>query len=396
MLTSDLLRVSVRKGVVRAQYLETDAEEALERAGRLVQIFRDHVGSPRAPIDEAVEEAVGHGTDYLIWRGLAKLLYDRCEFECVAPVEPTEVRRLVFGEAASGMRPGDEGRRAVIEEVGARLGMSAKQVEEALYADLDERLILVNYEDVEPVALLERYNVALAQAILYRAVELEIEVGEEDPNVLRYLFGVLKFNRLMHRTERVDGAYRLSIDGPASLFKRSRKYGIRMARFLPALLLLKDWTMRAELEWEGASAQFNLTSREGLRSHYKARGQWIAREEKYFEERFDDFDTDWTLRREGRIVELPENQVLVSDYVLEDSDGNEVLVEIVGFWRLGYLERRIELLERAERAMVLVVSERLKAGREELSRMPSSVVFFKGVILCKKVVAAAEEVRRLG
>jgi hypothetical protein len=55
------------------------------------------------------------------------------------------------------------------------------------------------------------------------------------------------------------------------------------------------------------------------------------------------------------------------------------------------LQRRIDLLvESADVPLVLVVSERLKTGREKLKNMPSEVVFFKGVILVNKVLAAVE------
>jgi hypothetical protein len=165
-----------------------------------------------------------------------------------------------------------------------------------------------------------------------------------------------------------------------------------MARFLPALLLLDDWSLHADLDWDDDERSFELDAEDGLVSHYKAKGQWVAEEERYFEERFDDHDTDWSLERQARIVDLPDNEVLVTDYVMRSEDGREVWLEIVGFWRLAYLERRIEMLSEVDVPLVLVVSERLKTGRAELDAAPPEVVFFKSVILTNKVVAAAEAV----
>lgn len=397
MLTSDLLRTRVRQGRVEPLYLEVDDGEARGRAERLVEIFRAHRGEPREPIDEAVTRVVGHGTDYLIWRGLAKLLFDRSEFETVSAVDPVEIRREVFDRAAQhGPIDGEADRREVFEVVADQMELHPDEVADGLYADLEERQRLTEFDDIDPDALLERYNVSLAQAVLYKAVRLEVELRTGDPNQLRYLFQLLKFNRLMHRAERTEAGYRIVVDGPASLFSRNRKYGIRMARFLPALLLLDEWSMRADLDWDDEQRTFALDSSEGLQSHYKARGQWVAEEERYFEERFDDHDTQWELEREARIVELPDNEVLVTDYVLRHEEGREVWVEIVGFWRLAYLERRIEMLAQIDVPLVLVVSERLKTGRAELDAAPAEVVFFKSVILTKKVVAAAESVSESG
>ncbi|MGM0555989.1 MAG: DUF790 family protein [Myxococcota bacterium] len=393
MLTSDLLRTRIRDGRVVPEYLDVEDEGATERAERLVEIFREHRGGPKAPIDESVDRVVGHGTDYLIWRGLAKLLMDRSEFETVAAVDPVEIRRAVFDLAArEGPVTTDEDRVAIFEQVADDMELAADEVAEGLYADLDERQLLTDFEDIEPEALLERYNVALAQAVLYKAVRLQIELRGTDPNRLRYLFQLLKFNRLMHRATRIDSGYRIIVDGPASLFKSSRKYGIRMARFLPALLLMDDWSMTAALDWEDQEREFHLDSDQGLVSHYTAKGQWVAEEERYFEERFEEHDTDWRLERDARIVDLPDNQVLVTDYVLRADDGREVWIEVVGFWRLAYLERRIEMLSAVDVPLVLVVSERLKTGREQLEDAPPAVVFFKSVILTKKVLAAADAV----
>ena len=91
--------------------------------------------------------------------------------------------------------------------------------------------------------LLHRYNLALAQAVLYDAAELRVRVWNHFGTVFSYvkLFG------LMHRIYPIDArgnrvqstneaaGYEAVLDGPASLVRKSRKYGIRMANFLPAL-----------------------------------------------------------------------------------------------------------------------------------------------------------------
>lgn len=394
MLTSDLVRTRIRKGEVEPQYVDPEADEALERAEELVEIFEESRGEPQGVVDRAVQAVTGYGTDYKIWRGLAKLLYDRSEYETVAPADPVELRREVFEAAVERPgRIGPEWREEIFEEAAASFEAPAGRIRETLYADLDERQRLTAFEEIEGEALLHRYNLALAQAVLYKATALEVELRDLDPNMLRYLFQVLKFNRLMHRCEEADWGYRLRIDGPASLFKRNRKYGTRLARFLPALVLADDWSLEADLDWDGESKTFRLTSDDGLRSHYTAQGQWKADEEEYFEEQFAEDESDWKLRREGAILELGDNQVLVPDYVLTHPDYRDVYLEIVGFWRLSYLERRIDLLdEREDLPLVLAVSERLKTGRGTLEDSPASVFFFKTVILVDRVVEAAESV----
>lgn len=418
MLTSDLLRVTITKktskdansggkkrktAYVEPEYLDASSPGALQRSEELVGIFEHHFGdaakNTRGALDESLADVVGHGTDFLIWRGLAKLLLDRSEFETVSSVEPVEIRRHVFETSAElGPVTSEEARRRVLEQAGAALELGADEVEHSLYADLEARQRLTSFKSIEPQALLHRYNLALAQAVLYKATRLVVEFGDLDSNQLRYLFQMLKFHRLMHRFERQKGGYRLEIDGPASLFSKSRKYGLQMAVFLPALLVLDSWEFCAELDWKGGGKSKStiphkllLSDKDGLVSQRRATGQWVAEEERYFEDRFAEADTEWKLERQGSIVELGDNQVIIPDYRLTHPDGRQVLLEVVGFWRLAYLERRIDLLaEVGEVPLVLVVSERLKTGRGKLGEVPAQVVFFKGVILVNKVLDAVE------
>jgi predicted nuclease of restriction endonuclease-like RecB superfamily len=391
MLTSDLVRTETRGNRVEPLYLDPDSSKAHRKAEALTSIFESHRDEPRGAIEDRVDAVVGHGTDYKIWRGLAKLLYDRSEFETVAAAEPEEIRREAFERAADGDIEADGWRREVVDHVADSLEIEPDEVEAGLYADLDERQRLVEYDPIDPQDLLHRYNLALAQAVLYKATKLEIELGETNPNMLRYLFQALKFNRLMHRVRREEGGYRLVVDGPASLFERNRKYGMHMATFLPALVLADDWRLRAELDWEDQRCEFRLSDEKGLVSHYEAQGQWKADEEKRFEEKFESTETDWEFERRGTILELDDNVVIVPDYVLSHPDGREVYLEIVGFWRLSYLERRIDLLVREQEIpLILAVSDRLHAGREDLEDSPAEVFFFKTVILVDKVLEAAE------
>ncbi|RAL25398.1 hypothetical protein DL240_04085 [Lujinxingia litoralis] len=393
MLTSDLLRVKKSRGAIVPRYLDVDDEVARERAQALVAIFESHQGKARALVDERVEEAIGHGTDFLIWRGLAKLLYDRSEFEVRAQVAPEVVREALFLEAARAGNPHrEDARRRILERVGESLGVSPEACEVALYADLEERQVLSAFKTIDAEGLLHRYNLALAQAVLYRALTLKVHLQGQNSGRLRHLFQMLKFHRLMHRTERTGKGYVIEVDGPASVLKGGRRYGLAMAKFLPALLHLKGWTLEAVVDWDNKERTFALGPQDGLQSARRVRGQWLAEEEQWFEERFSEKAPEgWRLERRGQVVDLGDNEVLVTDYVLTGPGGREVLLEIVGTWRASYLRRRLERLAalKSERPVILVVSERLRGDREKLEAGAVGVVFYKGVILVDKVVEAA-------
>src|SRR6266508_1720833 len=100
MLTADLLCARTYKGEVRPVYLDATDPEHREIASDLIALVSAHVGRVRGQIEDALADLVGEGTDYLLHRGLAKLLFDRCEFEVDASCDPVELRRRVFERAA--------------------------------------------------------------------------------------------------------------------------------------------------------------------------------------------------------------------------------------------------------------------------------------------------------
>ncbi len=90
----------------------------------------------------------------------------------------------------------------------------------------------------------------------------------------------------MTTTNAADG-YEAILDGPASLFSQSRKYGIRMANLLPALPLCDRWEMYADiLEDEGGPSgdtlSFDLDRTDGLSSHYTAQSDFDSDVERTF------------------------------------------------------------------------------------------------------------------
>ena len=93
--------------------------------------------------------------------------------------------------------------------------------------------------------LLARYNVAQTQAVLYDAVSMTVWAKEDFKQILRYA----KLARLMHTIQRrPDGGYLISLDGPSSVLRETRRYGVAFAKFLPALLACSGWKLNAIIQ----------------------------------------------------------------------------------------------------------------------------------------------------
>jgi hypothetical protein len=381
MLTSDLALSWQRGNQIRPRYIETEDEGWLEAAAALIELFREHRGCTRAALDAALEDYVGTGTDYKILRGLIKLLMDRAEFAAGVETIPADLRRAVFLKARGAHPVTDEdARAAVVEAAGAELGCAPELVRANLYADLTKNQRLVEFEETDARSLVELYNVAQAQALLYRSVRMRLSVEPQSAEGYRELFGAIKAYRLIHTIKGSPAnGYEIDLDGPVSMFHRSQKYGVQMAVFLPALLLCKGWRMRAEIAQRSHGAAFfeMESERHGLRSHYLAVTPYENPVREKLLAAWARFESEWTLQASGEIIDLGAG-AFIPDFVLRHPTGRQVYLEILGFWTPPHLKERLrEFAGSAFRDYLLAAWEELRGSREPLVTAPPHTIIFK-------------------
>jgi len=438
VLTADLARSRTRNGTVQPLFIDTDDQQYRETAAELIQIFEDHLGEPKGELEGTIDQLTIADTDYKIVQGLAKLLKDECEFETVAAVEPREIRQLLF-EKANDSYPivrqptlGEDTQKLEVYSTAAdKLGISLEECYRGMYADLDDNKELVQFghhvsdghegstetstttqltgdseesyaEDTITVEwLLTRYNLALAQAVLYDATRMRIRVWDSFGTVFSYvkLFGLMhriypidKDGNRVADTDAADG-YEAILDGPASLFSKSRKYGIRMANFLPALPLCNRWEMEAEIlddEAMGTTLAFELDHTEDLSSHYSAQGDFDSDVERTLAQKWERANTDWELVREDDVLDLGA-EVMLPDFAVEHPDGRRAILEVVGFWTPEYLDEKLAKIRKADTDnLLLAVSERLDCSSEDFEGMDERVLWFKSGIHVYDLVEMAD------
>ena len=402
MLTSDLLQTRNHGPYIYPRYIKTEAPRFRGLAEQLIAIFGDHQGKTRRELSDALNQYAQDSTDYRIQRGLAKLLRDdRCEFSERSVAPPAEVRERVFGLARENhpvvLQPDmihPVSRNDILAEVASEYKTDVEQLAWAVYADLPDNHILTRFDSPQPEWLLERYNVALAQALLYRCIRMKLSVLRNIPSRYKQLFKFVKFYQLMHTIQGdLDSGYEIVLDGPVSLFRLSQKYGLKLAVFLPALLLCTRWKMEAEIvAADGERRFFPLDESAGLHSHYRDSTVYDSLLERTFAERFGEIESGWEIEREVAIINLKDT-VFIPDFAFRHADGRTALLEIVGFWRPDYLERKLMKLKRSGRTdMVVAVSADLNVGEEDFKDVPGSVFFFKRRINPQEVLARLEQV----
>lgn len=400
MLTGKLVRVRFARDHIVPQYLATRDPDWLDVAEQLLGIFRTAQGRSRGEIQAEIDELFGDLPQPLIHNGLAKLLEDRCEFEVEAALPPDEVRDAVFLAAAKKRQASLEeigktfSRAEIVEAVAADLKTNAAQVEASLFADLKSEQRLKEFRDTTAERLLERYNVALAQAVLLRSTGVEIVVRGETPARYRQLFRQIKFHRLICEIELLkENSYGLRLEGPLSLFSATQKYGLQLALFLPTLLLCKHFELKAKLRWgaERKDKVFHLSHKDGLVSHQAESGAYLPPEAIMFVELFKKKIIDWDISDATEIIPLARNVWVPDHRLVHRATGKVVLLDILGFWRRSSAARLLEMLrEHAGGPFIVALSDQLRVDEDELQEMPDNVVRFRNLPLPEEIVKRAE------
>jgi len=405
MLPTDLLIHRQNGEEIIPKKLKLD-QENLDLAKELIGFFPASVGETQGVLESKLLDFEGDGTDYRIKRGLAHILKQNfSNFEVVSPLEPPMLRKKVFSASAQSV-PSQQSTLAILSQIAEQLSQELNRevlpenIQNGLYADLTENQILTSFDAPPPPDLLHRYNLSQVQGVFYKASQLVLNAHRNVPGEYKLLFRYLKLFQLMAYIEGdADTGFTITIDGPTSLFQPSTRYGLAIAKLLPALLHVTKWSLAATLQTRDLYTQgwktgrFTLNSECGLVSHYAKGKPFDSMLEASFADKWDALKTDWVLEREVDLIPIP-GSVMIPDFRLVHPDGRIFLLEIVGYWRPEYLKKKFSQVRLAGcDNLILAVSERLnleKAG-VKLNDVPAKIVWFKDKLLPKTVLAVLNE-----
>ena len=409
MLRGEHVIARLARGRLVPHRLSPEDGRVLEVARELCDLYRAHLHGPRSELEgrlSGLEEELGPRIDarrgFKIVRALAKLLEELAAWGAPTEADPYTVRTRVFELAAAlpeppASEPGlleSPTRDDVLLRVASETGLD--DVAGLMYADRQGAQLLAAFEEPSPEGLIERYNVAQIQGVLYAAKEIVVDLGREAD--ARLVFHYVKKMGLIYRLETTARGYRLHLDGPLSIFGGTRKYGLRLAKFLPGLLLTSPWRLSATVEWKGRDALLELDSEKGdLMSHYL--GPRDAHEGDDVREAFVRAwerakDTGgWSLEAGSGVLPFPElKTALVPDFTLKSAAGETAHLEVLGFWSERNLIERAALLREAKgrgHRVLVAASGKLGPSPGALSEaVEGGVIPFKERLAVKDVLAA--------
>jgi hypothetical protein len=391
MLPSELLTVRKRSGVIWPRYARL-SDGNLEVANSLITVYQSHLGEKKNVVKKVIDEIEEKGYDYRFIRGLSFILDRRSRFQCNDQIDAIDLRRRIYHTTGKlGLPTTAEQRTRIIETVASELRIRPESVDEFSYADLETELILEEFEPLPPSELLQDYNLSLTQTLLFGSTEVTFTSSSRWQKIF---YATKKLGLIYDAFQ--NGGFWVKIDGPASLFKLTRRYGTSIAKLLPVIVACPEWAVTAKILWKYTNeiCEFKIESskhRALLRKPEALTVSFDSAVEEDFAARFQALETGWLLRREPEPV-LAGRHVIIPDFSLE-KEGIKVYVEIVGFWTIEYLLRKIEKLKQVDVDMLVLVNENLAcqklASLEKHSRL--NVIRYRDKIPLAPIIHRLEQ-----
>jgi predicted nuclease of restriction endonuclease-like RecB superfamily len=366
-------------------------------AQQMVEIYQSGIGRSRRDLHQEVRMLFANEPDCPPRRidAFCKLLDDASVYSCDIPGKAAKLRREVF-RLASTFHPlvvrkdrfFENCEREVKNKIAAQLGKSWDHIELNLFADVIDNHKLTRFKGFENSReLLTRYNVGQLQVALFNAAEMVVQATDDLKTIIRYA----KLARLMHTIEQLsDGVYRIRFNGPASVLRQTRRYGVSMAKFLPSLLSCRNWSMKARLETrrKGFYVNLELSHYDRFKSYLPAREEFDSKVEENFAEKWgDETRSGWRLLRESEMI-WKDQRVFFPDFVLQHDDGRKVLLEIVGFWTPEYIQEKAKTLKIFHDYHILLAAAETVA--ERIPKLHIPVITYKSTLLLKDVLSYLE------
>jgi uncharacterized protein len=446
MLPSQLLRVRTRKGEIIPLFCTGDDKvEHLQLAKTAIGEFEESAAKKekKGLLDRRISTLENLYDDYRLVRGLSTLLERRCQFKPVITpdsgnsggreITPVHVRKLLWEESSRrGFALSQSQHDDIVRAVASKMEISQSHIKQLMWSDLEENMILDRFDSIGYEELIGWYNLSLMQTLLFNCTKLEFSVygGVNWKHILRNVkrLGLMYDLQVRFRgNERADEADEIdnddetrldlvhtnpkadshkteiicSIDGAASLFKLTERYGTSIAKLLPSIIASPRWSLNAwtvrktmsgkkiyafKISWSEAQ-QYVLgvpfRSRDG--GSRSTTEYFDSSVEEKFANRFEQIANKWELKREPDPLVITSGSAFIPDFVFEKY-GKKVYLEIVGFWTKEYLERKyrkiIDILSNKDVDLFVAVNEELSCSK--IMNQFNSVISQDKIILYKK------------
>ena len=204
-------------------------------------VYTDHRGKKRGELNEVISDCEYLGYDFRMVRGIAAVLDARSVFQSRSSISPIEARRQVFTEAAATVVASKDERIKVLEAVAGRNNISVEELDDSLYADLDDEQYLVEFRAPSGEELMRYYNYANMIALLSYSLSIEITYRGSDD----YLVNQIK--RL--GASRVSGSQTTKAVIELRPTKRLSQRADKINEIMSRVIGKPQWSLKANVKY---------------------------------------------------------------------------------------------------------------------------------------------------
>jgi predicted nuclease of restriction endonuclease-like RecB superfamily len=379
LIPETLCRYSVSKGFIYPAYLD---ERDYPWLASLIEVVEAHAGKPRRELHARLLEELPVSSPPGKRKLAAHVLKAITKGKTEVPLKPRKIRAAVFAAAGRTLD-----RPAALQSAASLLELTPEEVERFLFADLpgEKRVVPTN---LSVQSLARETNLRLAQAILFRASEVVIELSGHSRAIVRYA----RWRGLICSVDQEGGNTRLVISGPFSLFRRTLLYGKALSELVPLLAHCHQFQLTATCVLKGQRPlSFRLTASDQVAFGPAPPSAFDSKVERAFAEDFRKLGTEWDLIREPEPLAVG-NGLIFPDFSIQHRHDPKQrwLLEIIGFWTPEYLSRKLIQLERAAISnLILCVDEKLGCA-ENAFLQRGRTIFFRRKIDPVPVLAILE------
>ena len=397
LIPKDLQRFAIDGPNVTPQYIKaTPAVSNL--VDQILDCFRFAVGDSYGNLQDALETIALTSQRHRLIHGIIHVLEDYLQFQETCAVDPILLRKSLFEKAAQIQSSGfakSNWRESIVNEVANEFGIVPEQIDDLLYADLKSERIITQFDDRDVNQAIAEYNLALAKSLLLyaRTLTFTIDFPQQSCAIsLRKLFQSLKFFNLLFETRAItETAWQFTVDGPSAILPQPQKYATSLAAFLPTLYLFQNWHATASVEIDQHSYTWQLKPDDFPPPdlHFAHR---LPQETMQLANRIHEIAPQWSVNHDTPILQFGPQAVWIPDFSITNAQTKKTAhVELLGFWRADYLNRRLEKLKNAPHNLILVLSDKLKIDAHQLAKTNVQFVFFKVTPKAKDIINIAEK-----
>lgn len=359
MLTGPLLITRFRNGKVFPHQLPTNPSN-LKLSSELIGLFKQSSGQRRCEIEEQVRGCNLEKVNPKVIQGLSQILFNRCCFSHASQEDPQEIREKVFSTSAeywkgevSELSDFTKHKKEILDQLHINSEEKVNHTESWLFGDISGNQRLNSFEELTPQKLIHRFNIEQVQGILLHVVRLELKIDRQHDVAFRQVMQMMKFFRLMFEVTHQDKDWiSFRIDGPGSVLENRRSYGLEIAQFFPAVLLLSSsWYLAADLKIPHRTRQFllEISHDNPYQTFYTTKRFWLNQKITDLVARFNEkFAESWQADMQQTILSLKNNRYLLPDFliktVVKTGKMDEFMVEWVQYLSDSKIQRMKQIL----------------------------------------------------